>query len=387
MSKKGKDNLRKYIHEITKASKNGKLVFFVGAGLSTLSGYPKWWKLVNEYYLELHGEKKVSIYSPDEFLRIPQILFDVKGEDALNKVLKRVFSLNKATNIIHDKILELRPAHIITTNYDNLIDEACWQRERYFSVISAEQDVAIATSSSYLLKVHGDFRRGYESKYVVLKESDYINYEQNYPLISNLMKTIMATHTIVFIGYGLGDYNINFLLNWVKQLQKDGYNKPFFIRTEHEPIEENIAVYYEKKGLHIIDATTIRKTSKDEYIKRYNAVVDLLIDPMNNDFPIEDDDVVEYLYRKLHPLFELQCIRKIALKHVFEHDYNFEDNGVITSNKENESGYMERFFKIKNRGVENLSNEARQRFKKIYEFFAENGIIGMKDEPTKKNSE
>lgn len=371
------EKLHQYIQELTKASKNGKLVFFVGAGLSALSEYPQWRKLVDEYYVGLYGKKKESDYTSDEYLRIPQIFYDVKGEDAYDEILEKVFAVDKPTNQIHDKILALNPVHIITTNYDNLIDKACWQRGRYFSVISAEEDVAKATSSRYLLKVHGDFRRGYKGKYVVLKESDYMNYDLNYPLISNLMKTIMATYTIVFIGYGLGDYNINLLLNWVKQLQKDGYKRPFFIRTDHKPIEENIAKYYERKGLRIIDSTTLVETGKKEYMKRYTAVMDLLIESKDNNLLFEDNEIIEYIYQKLSPLFVLQRVRKLDLKYVFEYDYHFEVNGTVVRNKNKGFGYMERFFEIKASGIDNLSEESKQKLEAISAFFERNGVLCM----------
>lgn len=307
------EKIYQHIRDLTKASKNGKLVFFVGAGISRLSDYPQWGELVNEFNVHLYGKPKEGNYSSDEYLRIPQIFYDVEGEEAYDKVLENVFSVDKSTNPIHDKILSMNPVHIITTNYDNLLEKACWQRGRYFSVISAEEDIAKATSSRNLLKIHGDFKRGFHGKYVVLKESDYINYEQNFPLISNYMKTIMATHNIVFIGYGLGDYNINFIMNWVRQLQKDGYNKPFFIRVDHKPIEEKTAIYYESKGLRIIDAASLVNTEENEYLKRYEKVMDILIDSKDNALISNDNDVIDYLHQKLSPLFVLQNVRKLDL--------------------------------------------------------------------------
>jgi len=67
--------------------------FFVGAGLSTLSEYPQWWELLDKYYYELYGKRKDGNYTSDEFLKIPQIYFDVKGENSYNSILKDVFSI------------------------------------------------------------------------------------------------------------------------------------------------------------------------------------------------------------------------------------------------------------------------------------------------------
>ncbi|WP_028594645.1 SIR2 family protein [Paenibacillus assamensis] len=370
------DKINRYVKEIIEASKSGKLVFFVGAGLSTLSNYPQWWQLVNRYYEQLYGKTKEGSYSSDDYLRIPQMFYDVCGEKDYDRILENVFSVEKETNQIHDKMIALNPVHIITTNYDNLIERACGKRGKYFSVISGDEDIARATSSRYLLKVHGDFSRGFKGANVVLKESDYINYEQNFPLISNLMKTIMATHTIVFIGYGLGDYNIKMLMNWVKKLQNDSYKEPVLIRTEYEPLEENEEVYFEKKGLRIIDAASLIQSDKMEYLQRYDAVMNRLIESRDNSLISCDDDVIEFIYLKLNPLFTMKKLRKLDLKYVFDYDYHFEVCGRVICHNNNGFGYMERYFEIKDNNG-HLSSSLKAKLSEINLFFERTGITSM----------
>lgn len=362
------------ILELTDASRNGKLVFFVGAGVSTLSEYPRWNDLIDKYYCELYGKAKEEKYSADDYIRIPQIFHDVKGSNLYDQILKDTFSVERTTNPIHDKILAMNPAHIITTNYDNLIEKACWKRGKYFSVISSEEDVAQASSPKYVLKVHGDFSKGYKGNHIVLKESDYINFEQSRPLISNLMKTIMATHTIVFIGYGLGDYNINLLLNWVKTLQKESYKKPLFIRTDPSPIENNIAIYYENKGLRIMDAATIVKTDELDYLERYNAIMDLLIESRDNNLLLTESDVTNYLYDKLQPLFKLSAVRKSDLNHTFNKDYSFSIDGSVIPCQNPKTDYMKTFFEAIGNKKNKFSEETQLKFNEILSFFEKNGI-------------
>lgn len=370
--------LVEYIKEITDASRKGNLVFFVGAGVSRLSDYPSWSELVDRFYKRLYGVEKNENYSSDEFLRIPQIFYDVKGEKEYNKILKDVFDVEKSPNPIHDKILAMSPTHIITTNYDNLLDTVCLKRGEYFSVISSEEDVASAKSSRYLLKVHGDFRRGYKGKNIVLKEEDYLNYEQNFPLISNIMKSIIATHTIVFIGYSLNDYNINLILNWVKKLQKDSFHKPFFVRTDPSPIANENSIYYEKRGLRIIDAVRLIDSKETSYLKRYSTVMDLLIDSKENEWITNDIEVIDFIYDRISPLFFLQYIRKMDLNHVFDFDYHFFEDGRVVRNKNKGFRYMERFFEIRdNNEIINLPKKQYGKFKAITSFFDKNGISCM----------
>lgn len=380
-------SISQYIDEINKASRHGKLVFFVGAGLSSLSGYPRWAELVDVFYKRLYGKDIEEKLTSDDYLRIPQIFYDVLEEHQKNQydeILKEVFDVEKMPNPIHYKILSLNPVHIITTNYDDLLEKTCWQRGKYYTKISAEKDVSGATSSRYLVKVHGDFSRGFKADNVVLKESDYMSYDQNYPLISNLMKTIMATHTIVFIGYGLGDYNINLLLNWVKHLQKEGYKKPFFIRTDVEPIGDIDIKYYENKGLRIIDSTTLVKTEKNEYLKRYNVAMDMIIDYRNTMGKMTDAEIVDLIHSKIQPLTVLEAIRKIDLKYVFDEDYFFDLSGLILNNRLQGQDYLKSFFEITQKDHDDFSDDTIEKYKKIVNFFSENNIHGMADNSTGK---
>lgn len=88
-------SLSQYINEINKASRHGKLVFFVGAGVSTLSGYPRWIELVDEFYEKLYGKRRDNGYvlSSNVYLRIPQVFYDVLGEhekDQYDSILKQI---------------------------------------------------------------------------------------------------------------------------------------------------------------------------------------------------------------------------------------------------------------------------------------------------------
>lgn len=222
---------KKLIYEIKKYSSQGKLSVFVGAGVSRLSGFPSWNALVQSMADEIgyaYNSDSVgyALFSPDELLKIPQIYYVEKGKDVYRKKVEKDFQKDCRTNIIHDLIMSLKPHHILTTNYDTLLEQAACKFGRNFSVVNADHVVSKAETTNYILKVHGDF-----SEEFVLKEEDYLNYENNYVLIDKIMKTIFATNLVIFIGYGLNDYNIKLILNWVKNVQSDSFVKPIFIST------------------------------------------------------------------------------------------------------------------------------------------------------------
>lgn len=370
-------NINAYVKDILNASNDGKLVFFIGAGVSTLSDYPQWWKLVDQFHKELYGESKGN-YDSDELLSIPQIYFDVKGSAKFNKILKNTFHVKKSPNEIHNKILSLNPKHIITTNYDDLIEQASSIIGKKLSIVSQEEDLSDSISSRYLLKIHGDFRNGYDYKNIVLRENDYLSYDQNYPLISNLMKTIIATHTIVFIGYGLGDYNVNMLLNWVKTLQKDSFNKPVFIKTDPQKISQNDMIYYEKKGLRIIDAASLFYEENIEYMTLYNKALDIILDSHERKLISNSDEAIEYIYEKTEPLFSLNYIRSNEFNELFDKDYRFDETGTINPLIKNGYDYLDDFFeKSKQNFNSDLSSINNSKAQKILAFFNKNEIKGM----------
>src|SRR5699024_9406254 len=192
------------------------------------------------------------------------------------------------------------------------------------------------------------------------------------------MKTIIATHTIVFIGYGLGDYNINILLNWVKTLQKDSFNKPVFIRTNPQKISQEELVYYENKSLKIIDAASLFDEKVEEYMPLYSRVMDLVIESSESKLISNDNEAIEYIYKKTSPLFPLNYIRTVDFNELFERDYVFNVTGTIDSRINNDYDYLDSFFEICRYNFKgDLSSKNKVKAKEILSFLNKNGIKGM----------
>ena len=61
--------------------------------------------------------------SSDEYLKIPQMFYEHKGEKEYFKAVRRQLYVRKEPNEIHKMIMRLKPNHILTTNYDTLIEQ------------------------------------------------------------------------------------------------------------------------------------------------------------------------------------------------------------------------------------------------------------------------
>lgn len=150
--------VNKILKDIDQWNKNNKLSVFVGSGVSLLSGLPKWDDLIKSMLKEMpnlnYDESKLS---SDDYLKISQIYFNTYGEEKYKDKVKGSFKKDCTPNKIHDLIFALHPNHILTTNYDNLLEQEAVKVGRNFSVINADDAVSSAQSSSYIVKVHGDF--------------------------------------------------------------------------------------------------------------------------------------------------------------------------------------------------------------------------------------
>lgn len=292
----------------------GRLAIFVGAGVSSLSDYPSWSSLVirmaNDigYHIRLRDENGKEKLSSDEYLKIPQIYYEHKGEKEYYKIVRKMLHAKKDINDVHKLIMYLKPHHILTTNYDTLIEQAANSAGMSYSVINSDDKVSSAPTMSYILKVHGDF----ENNNFVLKEDDYLNYDNNFKLIDNLMKTIISTHLVIFVGYSLGDYNIKLVLNWVRQIQKEDFVSPIFIHTDPNILTDMELAYYRGERIRVLDANLcVTDIPNPTYKDRYMSALKTLLDSDRSEkWNRNDIWVVDHFYRLCEPLKDICYLRK-----------------------------------------------------------------------------
>lgn len=311
------------LKDIDRWRKNNKLSVFVGSGVSVLSGLPKWSDLIKLMLKEMpdlkYNENKLS---SDDYLKIAQMYFNTFGEEKYKEKVKESFKEDRTPNKIHDLIFALHPNHILTTNYDNLLEQEAVKVGRNFSVINADNVVSSAPSSSYIIKVHGDF----SSSNFVLKEQDYLDYEQNYKLIDKLVKTIFSTNLVIFIGYSLQDYNIKLILNWVKNVQADSFIKPIFIHID-DPLSELELDYQDKRGLRVLQTTDFGDLSNN-YTDKYSKVLEPIIEYEDKKILESFDEKMEYLTDKVSGISHIRYLRSSDFNSVFESDYEIK-NGIL----------------------------------------------------------
>ncbi|MFK7946716.1 MAG: SIR2 family protein [Saprospiraceae bacterium] len=248
--------LRADLKRLNEAYKRNNLVIFVGAGVSMNSNIPSWGSLVNELAKELPK----SFQNDSDKLRTVQLYKNNRGEKEYLDKVRSVLKHNKTTpNALHKAILDLSPEHIITTNYDDLIEQEVLNSNKLYYPITKDKDLTYATHNKFIIKMHGDLSVGN----IVLSEEDYINYSENFPLIETFVKSLFTSKLILFIGFSFTDYNLKVITSKVKNILQADFQPMYLFNPENPDLE--LQKYYEKQGIKYISYHSELDNIKDNF--------------------------------------------------------------------------------------------------------------------------
>ncbi|MDE5757530.1 MAG: SIR2 family protein, partial [Allobaculum sp.] len=217
--------LLKVIHFLREKADRGKLIVFVGAGVScNVEGMPSWNKLVNKMADTLEGneDKETTLedertFSIDDSLKFPQYLWNEDSEEYKNILNNSIPDL-EVDPPLSSAIFDLNPTHIITTNYDHLLEKSSNPLRTLYQVIIRDKDLLTYTHSKYLIKMHGDID-DFDS--IVLKEDDYLNYSSTHNLIEWFVRSLFTNHVVLFLGYSLNDSNVRQIVSWINLIRSE----------------------------------------------------------------------------------------------------------------------------------------------------------------------
>ncbi len=99
-------------------------------------------------------------FSAEDFLRIPQHFYESLGDSKEEKLpyyqfLKDKFCDNEyESNIIDEIIVKLQPEHIITTNYDHLLESVKDPSITKYAVITKDEDILSKKGRNYIINLY-----------------------------------------------------------------------------------------------------------------------------------------------------------------------------------------------------------------------------------------
>jgi len=243
--------------ELIQAIEKNELIVFVGAGLS--------WELKNEQGEQLEGWKNLVVkilldleekgfevahlqdlidrYEPVIVLNLIEL--DIKNNKLpkreIDDFIKKFIHLKKDNDFgLHEKIYQLSNK-IITTNYDRAFEITvdALERNTAYKDKPYELNTHKNPRASLLFKLHGCY---YHMSSMVLFPSQYDDLYNNPDVTAehtlSTLKNIIYNKSVLFIGYGMGDFQINNIFSKIKKIQ-GVYNQTHFIVTKH-PLDNRL---------------------------------------------------------------------------------------------------------------------------------------------------
>lgn len=328
-------NFNQKIDYIKSAIEDNRLVIFVGAGISNNSDLPMWGSLIKEFARRISFSKCRECtskeecenfncqFSSDDYVKIPQYFYNMYGEEEYLKLINNILGKEVKPNDLNDIILELQPKHIITTNYDKLIENTSNVNKILYKVIRKDEDLIKIQNNNYILKMHGDIDF---LKTIVLKEDDYLSYSQNHILIETFIKSLLLDHTFLFVGYSLNDYNLKLIIKWrdvIAEKYKASVEKCKSFIIDPKVYEKYEIEYHEKNGLYVIDDDDIPNDKIDNYTQNTRLTKEIgkkiytVLKIINDSDNIEKQYDIDWLYENLQIFKNRNKIALCELENVF----------------------------------------------------------------------
>jgi O-acetyl-ADP-ribose deacetylase (regulator of RNase III) len=189
------------VPELERAIRDGACVLFVGAGLSAGAGLPGWNELIGRMARDLQIAPSPALDNLD----LAQWYREQFGNDRLGDVLRATFAGGGLPTLPHYLLMALPVRHVITTNYDHLLERSLRALKRHPMPVVRQEDVAHTGGAGvYVVKLHGDAEHPAD---IVLSRDDYHAFFEKRPAMALLLEGLLLNQTFFFVGYSLRDPN------------------------------------------------------------------------------------------------------------------------------------------------------------------------------------
>ena len=250
--------------EILDAAKNGELVLFCGAGISTENKSV----LPFSFYKEIQEELEITDNTLS-FSKLMQIYCDLpNGRRKLLKMIKNRFEyihsfpeLERAATKFHRELAELYFIKtIITTNWDTYFEECCAATP----ITTPADYIFWDENERCVLKIHGSINN---IGSIVATEDDYTKCTESLEkgVIGATLKTILARRTVVFIGFSFGDEDFSQIMAYLQAELKE-IMPHIYIVTIDEHLNSKLS--YKNSTYILTDGTYFLHQLKLEMLER-----------------------------------------------------------------------------------------------------------------------
>lgn len=237
--------------------KNQKTIFFIGAGVSSASGLPLGDTLRDLVLSKLYPESpsfdhvktfRASFYPDQNDITLEMVLQQVRqrlGYDGINDLLKPIFKKIKEPSLSHEILASLAKkgfiSLILTTNFDDLLEEALKRKEVNFRVISGRDECVLIDQrvgrrsnnleNTFLDPASGNVEPGDSREVIIwkihgtLEDPESLSATQedvcHFPSEKQrALRCLFQDYNVVFVGYSMRDPDIMEVINQVTPKNK-----------------------------------------------------------------------------------------------------------------------------------------------------------------------
>lgn len=252
-------------------------VVFVGSGISCWSGLPTWPQAIGELAEELEqlgidADLVRTEAARGDLLQAASYGFDQLTKSQIGQFVRKMTRYGHAKpHTVHRLIVSFGARCYVTTNYDNLLEEALrtWRSDRFVPPpvtnrqLASMADVVHARATDFIFKPHGDAG---DSDSIVLTREQYRDLLPGGERSATLetVKMLLATRAVIYVGFGLRDPDFSYVRDLLLNTYKGGTREHYAILPDVTPPE---AAYWRKHcGIHLIGyPTTLRPDNSRDH--------------------------------------------------------------------------------------------------------------------------
>lgn len=245
------------------------ITLFIGSGFSLKAGAPSASSIVDAILKAMTEEERKSLSTKRELDTVAEEYEQIYNRESLLKILESTMTFKPSNTADHECLTRIPHFHhIITTNYDTLIEDT-YGIDNAYVVRTSEDCINLPKDKVLIFKIHGDFK--YKENIIITRQ-DYIKFfsSQKEPSLWNYIQSEILTKDILFIGYSLEDCNIFDLMVKNRELL-NGHTRNYYLiapglkRYKIERLAKTNVTYYDAKAE---DLFPILFSSLDKNIQR-----------------------------------------------------------------------------------------------------------------------
>ncbi len=229
--------------DLARKIREGKVILFVGAGVSATLKLPTWSQLMDEIASRLAIDRDIFSLYGDPLTLAEYYILEKGTIGSLRSWMDVNWNVDETeirASEIYQIIARLNFPIIYTTNFDRCLEKSYHAFGKAFTKVSKVEDICECDNNkAQIIKFHGDFD---DDESIVLTESSYFDrMDFESPLDIKLRSDILGK-SLLFIGYSLSDINMRYMIYKLNRMWENKRLRPisYIFMTAPNPVQERV---------------------------------------------------------------------------------------------------------------------------------------------------